>query len=107
MPIDFIIFTSLHYLLGIGALAVLAIALLIYTDFLGWFQSRLGSKALSSSKRKAVSMLSHLKNGEFETVQGIWNSDTQKVEDGRVVHSQKVDDTISKTHTEGKVSIFE
>lgn len=107
MPIDFVIFTSLHYLLGIGALAVLAVALLVYTDFLGWFQSRLGNKALSSRGRSAVSMLNNLKNGEFETVQGIWNNVTHKVEEGRVIHSKQVDDEISRTHTEGKVSIFE
>jgi hypothetical protein len=82
-------------LAGIAVAAV--ISLLTYEEILSWFKPR-----LSASEKNIIgySIMKHLDNGNYNTVQGIFDTDSQQILDSRTIESKEVDYELEKLHEE-------
>jgi hypothetical protein len=88
---------------GIAVAAIIAI--LTYDKILEWFQQKRHLLETDSS-RIGISILEHLNNGNYRTVQGIFDTETEEFIDGRSIESRRVDSQIVDIHRENGYVIY-
>jgi hypothetical protein len=91
-------------LAGLG-LAAAVIAYLKWDDILRWFRERENLK-LKDKDAVAFTLQEALKNGRYKTVQGVFNTRTNKVVDARVVESKDVADELKEAHEDEQLAIY-
>ena len=96
----------------LAAIAVAQIASAIYivylviSEIVDWFQS---NRKLTENDRDEIgfTLQNRLKNGQFNTVQGIFNQSTNSVEAARNVKSSMIDDNLANYHRQSELVIYE
>ena len=90
--------------------AIITISVLYWNNIVKWFESwNNNPNNLAETDRDDVgfTIIDKIKKGEYKTVQGVFNKRTNKVKDGRVVKSEKIDEHLSKTHGSEDLVIYE
>ena len=82
---------------GVAIAAIIAV--LTYDEILSWFQPR---THLLEKDRTIVgyTIMKYLQNGNYETVQGIFDTDSQQVLEARSIESKQVDYELKQMHIE-------
>ena len=89
-----------------GAILVsIVVAVLSIDSIIDWFREQLGHR--HSSNRLAVTVLQSLKKGDYQVVQGIFNSKTQQYESQRVVEAGQIDQRFVAAHNEQGIAVWE
>jgi len=89
---------------AIGAIVVLVI--LKWKDILNWFRNR--QKLKESDKANiAFTLQERLGNGDYKTVQGIFNKRSNEVLDAEQSQSKKVDEELSRHHRDNELVVYE
>ena len=80
--------------LAVAAIAVIVvIVILTYDEIINWFRERSQIKE-ADQDNIAFTLQSKLANGNYKTVQGVFNTDTSRVLEGRTINSRNVDGTV-------------
>lgn len=86
--------------------SVLTIALLFFDQLINWFRSRSHIKA-SHSSNIAFSLQDKATNGQYSTVYGIYNTQTDTLYDAETVQSNNIDSNIASLHKTSKLVVYE
>lgn len=95
----------------LAALAVAQVAAAIYVVFLtfaeivNWFDSRRNLSTVDRD-RLGFTLQDMLNNGDYRTVQGVFNKTSETVEDARTVTSNQVDDQLSGYHRGKRLVVY-
>jgi len=89
-----------------AGLAVLVIALLGWDTIINWFR---GHEELKESDKDniAFTIQDHLANGNYTTVEGIFNKRTDEVLDGVKYESKDIDEKVAEVHRKEPLVIYE
>lgn len=84
---------------GLTAAAVAAVvfSILCADEIRNWFQSRLSRNSFSSN-RVGFTVMKHLNNGNFQVVQGVLNTATEEIVEGRTVEAEQIDSELRNAH---------
>ncbi|MEO0967417.1 MAG: hypothetical protein AAFX80_03520 [Cyanobacteria bacterium J06639_18] len=96
-------------ILAITAFAVIGlatVAILNWNFIVNWFRERSTIKH-SDKDNIAFTIQEKIKNQEFKTVQGIFNTRTNEVVDAQEINSKSVDEKIEKLHRDNELVIYE
>lgn len=91
------IITGLVTLVAAGIAVAAVISLLTYEEILSWFKPRLSAE---EKNLFGYSIMKHLNNGNYNTVQGIFDTDSQQILDSRTIESKEMDYELEKLHQE-------
>ncbi|MEM8721850.1 MAG: hypothetical protein AAGE84_21560 [Cyanobacteria bacterium P01_G01_bin.39] len=89
---------------GIGA--AIFIAYLVISKIVKWFRDRSKLKQ-QDQDNIAFTLQDKLKNGQYKTVQGVFNTRTNDLEDARIIKSDKIDSDLSRMHKNDQLVVFE
>jgi hypothetical protein len=93
-------------LLAVAGLAVVVLAVLNYERIIDWFLKR---KKLKESDKEniAFTLQEKLENGNFKTIEGIFNKRDNKVLEAEVTEAKEIDEKLAKLHNkEGELVIY-
>lgn len=99
-PISMIL---LGLLLGGAAATGIYIAYLTLTEVLDWFRSRM--YLMRSPDVVATTIVDLLDSGDYETVQGVFNTRTQQWVESRTVKSDRISSDLAYVHRTDRVVI--
>jgi hypothetical protein len=88
-----------------GLAIAVVISILTYEEILSWFQPRTN---LLEKDRNIVgyTIMKHFNNGNYETVQGVFDTSSQQVLESRTIESKKVDAEVAEMHRETGYVIY-
>jgi hypothetical protein len=98
-------------LIIMAALAIAQIAAAVYIVFLtfaeivDWFANRRSMSGVDRN-RLGFTLQDMMNNGEYRTVQGVFNKAAGTVEDARTVNSSQVDDTLAGYHQDQRLVVY-
>ncbi len=91
---------------AIGALAVLVvIAILTYQQVVTWFVERTAIKRAKQSN-VAFTLVEKLQNGDYKTVQGVFDTQTATLVDGKAWESRSIDQDLAEIHSTEELAIY-
>lgn len=92
-------------LAAIAGAAAVTLLMLNFKRIVQWF---VGRRALKESDKEniAFSVQEKLKNGEYKTVQGIFNTASEEVLDAEVYESKEIDKDLENIHSSDKLVIY-
>jgi len=79
---------------------------LLFSMLRKWFTNRHQLKQ-ADRDNLAFTLQNKLKSGKYSTVQGIFNTRTNEVVDGRKMESGEIDDTIDNYHRHEELVLYE
>ena len=89
------------------ALSVIVIKLLGWQKIKDWFLSYFKNRnRIKSPDEVAFTLKTALSNGNVKVVQGIFNTNTETVEDGVEYNAEKIDNQLSNYHKDNPVVIY-
>lgn len=91
---------------GAVGLGIVVITYLVIKEVVDWFRSKSRLKQ-ADKKNIAFTLVDKIRKGEYKTVQGIFNTRKNKVEEGRVIKSEAVDSEIENLHRDNELVIYE
>lgn len=91
--------------LATAAVAAVVLSVLYADEILNWFKSRISRNSFSSN-RVGFTVMKHLNNGNFEVVQGVINTTTEEIEEGRTIEAQQIDADLRNAHDHRGVAIW-
>ncbi|EDL59249.1 hypothetical protein [Gimesia maris] len=98
-------FWSLVGTLITGAIiAGIVVTVLSIDSIVDWFREQLGHRQVSD--RLAVTILQNLEHGNYQVVQGVFNTSTQEYESQRTVNSSEVDQQFLSAHNEDGLAVW-
>jgi len=86
-------------------LGVVALVLLKWSTIIDWFRGR-EQLVMSDKENIAITLQTKLKNGDYNTVQGIFNKNTSEFEDGVKYESKDVSEEQKKAHQKEELVIY-
>lgn len=92
-------------LIGAAIIASIAVAILSYDSIVDWFRERIGNSS-TNKNRLAVTVFQKIEAGDFQVVQGVFNSETSEFESQRVVEANQVDRDFLAAHNDG-IAVWE
>jgi len=94
-------------LTGAAAVAVVTYLVTRYWDhIISWFQDR--SEVINADENKiAFTLREKMTSGECAFVQGIFDKQTDKIEDVRRIKSERVDDELREIHAVKTLAIYQ
>ena len=99
----------LPLLIAIGAviigMAVFHLVLLNWSRIKDWFSQR-QALALSNKNNVAFTLQERLKNGNYSTVQGIFNQKTNTLLDGQKYESEEIGKKLAKRHRNESLVLY-
>ena len=104
MPFPVIVIMSLKALAAyivVGAI----IALLTYPMIVNWFRERTALK-LQDRKNIAFTLQQRVNNGNFKTVQGIFNTQSNNLLDSKGYQSKEIDSELAGIHRGEEVVVY-
>lgn len=91
---------------AVVAIAATVVAIVYWDDIVNWFRNR--SRLVQEDEaRIAFTLQERLKNGNYKTVQGIFDTDANAVVEGRAMESRKVDETLEACHADSALIVYE
>jgi hypothetical protein len=91
---------------AVAALVAVFVALLNWEKVIDWFKGRTQLK-VSDKDNIAFTIQEKLKDGKYETVQGIFNKSTNELLDAKKYKSEEIDDQLAKVHRREKLVFYE
>jgi hypothetical protein len=91
---------------AIAALKAIIIKFLTWIGIANWFRARENLKN-SDKDNIAFTLQEKLKNGQFKTVKGIFNKNTNELVDGEKSISDQIDGDVAKIHRNDELVIYE
>ena len=96
----------------LAAIAVAQVATAVYIVFLviseivNWFQN---NRKLTANDREEIgfTLQKRLKNGKYNTVQGIFNKSTNSLDAVRKVKSSRIDDELAGYHRDTDLVVYD
>lgn len=85
--------------------AAVVIAVLSYEKFIQWFQQRQGL-VQSDKDLINVSFIKRYHNGNYQTVQGIFDTCTREYVEAKTTEVQSLDSRIINAHSEAGIAIW-
>ncbi|MFB9451715.1 hypothetical protein Dvina_20500 [Dactylosporangium vinaceum] len=98
-------------LIIMAALAIAQVAAAIYIVFLtfseivDWFSNRRSMSSVDRS-RLGFTLQDMMNNGQYRTVQGVFNQAVGSVEDARTITSGDVDSTLAGYHQDQRLVVY-
>ena len=89
----------------IAGTAAIVIAVLSYEKFMQWFQRRQGL-VQSDKNLVKLSLMKRYQNGNYRTVQGVFNTVTREYVEAQATESQSLDSRIINAHNEEGIAIW-
>jgi len=102
MPLPFILGPILAWA---AVAAVVVLVVLNWNDILAWFNSR-NDLQQSDKNHVAFTLQERLKNGNYKTIQGIFNKMTSQVVEGQVLQHEKMDGDLAKAHENQPLVVY-
>jgi len=96
----------LSALAGFAIVTIVIVILLKWDDIVNWFRSRQTLKE-SDKANIAFTLQERLKNGDYKTIEGIFNKRTEKILDAKQVQSKNIDDKLKKAHQDKELVLYE
>ncbi|EHJ14653.1 hypothetical protein [Crocosphaera watsonii] len=90
---------------GIALTAAVVIAVLSYEKFMQWFQQRQGL-VQSDKDLINVSFIKRYHNGNYRTVQGVFDTGTSEYVDTQTTESHSLDSRIANAHNQEGIAIW-
>jgi len=87
------------------ALTLIVLVMLNWETIVNWFRAREELKE-SDKDNIAFTLQEKLTNGNYSTVQGIFNKHTNTVEDGVKYKSEDIDEEVAKAHRKESLVIY-
>lgn len=99
--------TAIAIAIGSAIITSAIISIVVATiDYIyDWFDQYLRTRTMSAHE-VGFTVETALKSGKVKIVQGIFDTRTNKVLDGRVIEAQRQDAKLSELHTESPVVIY-
>jgi hypothetical protein len=94
-PISMILLAMTLFGGGAAAAGVVAIAYLTIRDVMSWFRER---RHRLRNANVAATVIEHLNNGQYRTVQGILNQNTNAWVEHRIIESADIDAELTARH---------
>lgn len=93
-------------IIGLAAFFVIAtFVILLMADVSGWFETRT-TLYMSDADNIAVTVKEHWQSGNYKTVQGIFNTRTNRLADAHRITSQDVDDELKRLHENTPMVVY-
>ena len=90
------------------ALSVIVIKLLGWQKIKDWFLSYFKNRnRIKAPEEVAFTLKEALNDGNVKVVQGIFNKNTETVEDGVEYNAEKIDDQLSDYHKDNQVVVYD
>ncbi|MCK6512128.1 hypothetical protein L6R29_19515 [Myxococcota bacterium] len=93
-------------LAAVATVAVTVLLIVYWNDIVDWFRSRNDIK-VEDRDNIAFTLQEKLANGNYKTVQGIFNTRTNTLKDGRAIESKQVDEELHQLHKEEELVVYE
>ena len=94
-------------LLGLAATAaVIYLICLFWDNIVEWFRNRNNIKN-SSRDNIAFTLQKKLDNGNYKTVQGIFNQNTHEMVDKQVIEHEQMDNQLAQTHRGQELVVYQ
>jgi hypothetical protein len=90
---------------AVALLVAIIMTILNWDHIVEWLRSRQNLKE-ADKDNIAFDLQQRLKNGQFETVTGIFNKRTNELLDGEKIRSDKIDEKIAEIHKKEPLAIF-
>lgn len=91
------VITAVASIIGIWMAATAVIQILTYDEVIGWFKQR--TDILTSHKNNvAYTLMKQLNNGHYQVIQGIFNTQTEVLIEGREIKSHHLDAQFMDVH---------
>lgn len=101
--LTFLILGAIGGLIGAAAASVY----LLYRDQLvQWFQERFLHRR-KDPQEVAFSLKERLNNGEYKVVQGIFNQETEQVQDAKVWNAHELDAQLQQVHAHDELVVWQ
>ncbi|MDR2808371.1 MAG: hypothetical protein LBB43_05105 [Spirochaetaceae bacterium] len=88
-----------------GGLIAITIALLSWDKIIGWFRARQNLKQ-KDKDNIAFTLQQKLKDGKYETVQGIFNDSSGELLDGEKTIAKDIDEKVAKVHSKEELVVY-
>lgn len=92
-------------LAAVAGIVAISLTILYWDEILDWFRQRQSIKA-SDTSNICLTLKQKLKSGEYKVVQGIFNTESNELLDGRVVEAKELDKQISAQHKNNDLVIY-
>lgn len=99
------ILLALIKLAVVSIAVVIVLSILTYKEVVNWFRERTEMKN-ADKDNLTFTLQTKLSSGNYTTVQGVFNTRTSEVVDGRTVNSQKVDGTLKNLHDRDELIVY-
>ena len=100
-------FTLIAIILGATVgLGLVVVTIIYWDDIINWFQSRNSLKA-ADRDNLAFTLKQKLATGDYKVVQGIFNTRTEQLLDGRVMQAKSLDYQFDREHRNKELVFYE
>jgi len=89
-----------------AALVVVVVAIVFWDDIVNWFQSRNDIKEQDKANI-AFTIKERMKSGDYKVVQGIFNTKSEEIIEGRAMQTESLDEELEKVHERNELVIYE
>lgn len=101
-------FTAILMAIGAIALTTIVVALLGWDNIVEWFTSFFSNrKRIKNKDDVAFTIKQKIANGNVKVVQGIFNKQTETIEDGVEYEAEKLDEQLSSVHADEDLVVYE
>jgi len=91
--------------LAVAAAAAVVVTVLCADEIVSWFQGRLSQRKVHTS-HVGVTVLQCLDTGNYQVVQGIFDTTTQEVVERRVIEAERIDADLRNAHDKDGIAIW-
>jgi len=96
----------LHVVAGLGAaLVIVRVAILTLPFLVSWFVDR-AAMVRGNKSKIAMTVADDIKNGKFNYIQGIFDTDKEQFTEARRIFADTVDDEVKRAHAASRVTIW-
>jgi len=93
-------------LIAAASLAVATLIIVYWDEIIDWFRSRNDIKTRDEDNI-AFTLKEKMATGQYNVVQGIFNTRTEKVVEGRNIHAKELDEQMTAAHRQQELVIYE
>jgi hypothetical protein len=86
-------------------LVAIFMALLKWDEIVNWFRQRQNLKQ-SDKDNIAFTLQQRLQDGKFETIQGIFNTSTNELLEGKKTVANDIDERVAKAHSKEALVVY-
>jgi hypothetical protein len=85
--------------------AAIYVVYLVFSEIADWFQS---NRKLAANDRREIgfTLQKQLANGDYNTVQGVFNKSTKSLGKVRAINSARIDDRLAGYHKNKKLVVY-